>query len=112
MDGLYVTNHHGYCCLHHVELHIKEDMAGCLEAVRGRDHQMLSQQASLVRGRCMRPIRVIQCGMVERRERCTTDQLESVNQAVIELRNKGLSVCLFVYQSIIYSTDCYLYVYH
>ena len=91
-------------------------MAGCLEAVRGRDHQMLSQQASLVRGRCMRLIRVIQCGMVERRDRCTTDQLESVNQAVTELRNKGLSVCLsvclFVYLPIIYSTDCYLYVYY
>ena len=75
-------------------------MAGCLEAVRGRDHQMLSQQASLVRGRCMRLIRVIQCGMVERRGRCTTDQLESVNQAITELRNKGLSVCLSVCLSI------------
>ena len=79
-----------------VELHIKEDMAGCLEAVRVRDHQMLSQQASLVRGRCMRLLHVVQCGMVERRDRCTADQLENVNQAVIQLRNKGLSVCMSV----------------
>ena len=79
-----------------LELHIKEDMAGCLEAIRAQDHQMLDQQASLVRGRCMRLLRVVQCGMAERSNRCTADQLENVNQAVIELRNKGLSVCLFV----------------
>ena len=79
-----------------LELHIKEDMAGCLEAVRVRDHQMLDQQASLVRGRCMRLLRVVQCGMAERSNQCTTDQLENVNQAVTELRSKGLSVHLSV----------------
>ena len=79
-----------------LELHIKEDMAGCLEAIRVQDHQMLDQQASLVRGRCMRLLRVVQCGMAERSNQCTADQLENVNQAVTELRNKGLSVCLFV----------------
>ena len=83
-----------------LELHIKEDMAGCLEAIRAQDHQMLDQQASLVRGRCMRLLRVIQCGMAERSNRCTADQLENVNQAVTELRNKGLSVCLFIHFSV------------
>lgn len=64
-------------------------MAGCLEAVRVQDHQMLDQQASLVRGRCMRMLHVVQCGMAERNDKCTADQLENVNQAVTELRNKG-----------------------
>ena len=71
-------------------------MAGCLEAVRIQDYQMLDQQASLVRGRCMRLLRVVQCGMAERSNRCTANELENVNQAVMELRNKGLSVCLSV----------------
>lgn len=75
-------------------------MAGCLEAIRVQDHQMLDQQASLVRGRCMRLLRVVQCGMAERSNRCTADQLENVNQAVTELRNKGVSVCLSVCLSI------------
>ena len=69
-------------------------MAGCLEAVRLRNHQVLDQQASLVRGRCMRLLCIVQCGMAERRDQCTTKQLEDVDQAVMELRNKGLlSVC-------------------
>jgi len=71
-------------------------MAGCLEAVRLQDHRMLDQQASLVRGRCMRLLHVIQCGMVDRSDQCTADQQENVNQAVVNFRNKGLSVCVFV----------------
>lgn len=73
------------------ELHIKEDMAGCLEAVRAQDHQMLDQHASLVRGRCMRLLHVVQNGMAKRSDLCTADQLETVNQAVMEFRNKALS---------------------
>lgn len=73
---------------------MKEDMAGCLEAVRLQDYQMLDQQASLVRGRCVRLLHVVQCGMVDRNDQCTADQQENVNQAVVDLRNKGLSICL------------------
>lgn len=65
-------------------------MAGCLEAVRAQDHQMLDQHASLVRGRCMRLLHVVQNGMAKRSDLCTADQLETVNQAVMEFRNKGL----------------------
>ncbi|XP_065919372.1 catenin alpha-like [Dysidea avara] len=73
------------------ELHIQEDMKGCLEAVRARDHQMLDQQANLVRGRCMRMLHAVQCGMAERTDQCSGDQLECVNQVVVDVRNKALS---------------------
>lgn len=69
-------------------------MAGCLEAVRLQDHQMLDQQASLVRGRCMRLLHVIHCGMADRSDQCTAGQLENVDQAIVEFRNKGLFIHL------------------
>jgi len=67
-------------------------MKGCLEAVRAGDHQMLDQHTNLVRGRCMRMLHAVQCGMEERTNQCSADQLECVNQAVVDVRNKGLSV--------------------
>ena len=69
-------------------------MKGCLEAVRAKDHQMLDQQANLVRGRCMRLLHVVQCGMEERTNRCSGDQLECVNQAVVDVRNKSVCMCV------------------
>ena len=71
-------------------------MKGCLEAVRARDHQMLDQQANLVRGRCMRMLHAVQCGMAERTDQCSGDQLECVNQVVVDVRNKGVSVFMCV----------------
>ena len=67
-------------------------MKGCLEAIRAKDHQMLDQQANLVRGRCMRLLHAVQCGMEERKNQCSGDQLECVNQAVVDVRNRGVCV--------------------
>ena len=51
----------------------------------------------------MRMLNVVQCSMMDRNHQCSADQIENVNLSVMELRNKGLSVCLFVISDINYS---------
>ena len=59
----------------------------------------------------MRLLRVVQYGMAERRDQCTTKQLEDVDRAVTELRNKGYCPlpCVymindFIHNDVIHST--------
>lgn len=74
------------------EVHMAEDVCRCFSAVTSGDAHGLDEEILLVKGRCMRLMRVLHSNIEENPTRYTGGHETSVLNAVEQLRDKGLCI--------------------